>query len=263
MAIPSFGFTPPFNTSGKTLCLYAENLHKRFVLHHQGGIELTVFQGISLGLYRGEAVALYGASGSGKSTLMRSLYGNYRINQGQIWIQHRDSWCNLPDLFPHELIKIRQTTLGYVSQFLRVIPRVPALEVVADPLLQLGVAPDLARSKAKQLLDRLNIPDRLWTLSPTTFSGGEKQRINLARSFMVDYPILLLDEPTAALDAINRAIVVEMLLERKKQGTAILGIFHDDDARKQICDSVLEVMPTYPGAIYPGELPVPFDPKIK
>ena len=251
MAIPYLGLTPPCylseyllgHISGKILCLYAENLHKRFVLHHQGGIELTVLEGISLALHRGEAVALHGASGSGKSTLMRSLYGNYRINQGKIWIQHEDCWHNLPDLFPHELIKIRQTTLGYVSQFLRVIPRVPALEVVADPLLQLGVAPHLAELKAKQLLDRLNIPDRLWTLSPTTLSGGEKQRINLARSFMVDYPILLLDEPTAALDGVNQAIVVEMLLERKKQGTAILGIFHDDEARKQICDSVFEVIP--------------------
>ncbi|NEQ44761.1 MAG: phosphonate C-P lyase system protein PhnL [Leptolyngbya sp. SIOISBB] len=219
--------------------LVAENLHKCFVLHHQGGAQLPVLQGVSLALATGSCIALGGPSGSGKSTFMRSLYANYRIDQGNIWVKHQGQWLNLPTLAPHELIAVRQQTLGYVSQFLRVIPRVPALEVAAEPLMDLGTDPDLARDTVKKLFQRLQLPERLWQLSPTTFSGGEKQRVNIARTFAVNYPILLLDEPTSALDAANREVVMQLIEERKAQGCAIVGIFHDEEVRQRVCDRTL------------------------
>lgn len=229
---PSFGVS-------STVCLHAENLFKGFTLHNQGGIHLPVLRGVSLSLDVGECVALVGSSGSGKSTLMRSLYGNYRIDSGAIWVKHEGVWLDLPTLHPHELIEVRQKTIGYVSQFLRVIPRVPALEVAAEPLLELGFASEIAYDKVRELFVRLNLPERLWNLSPTTFSGGEKQRVNIARAFSVRYPILLLDEPTSALDGVNREAVVQLIEERRSQGCAMIGIFHDDEVRDRVCNRVL------------------------
>lgn len=221
------------------VCLHAENLFKGFTLHNQGGIHLPVLKGVSLSVEAGECVALVGSSGSGKSTLMRSLYGNYRIDSGSIWVQHDRNWVDLPTLQPHELIAVRQKTIGYVSQFLRVIPRVPALEVAAEPLLELGYAPEAAYDQVRELFLRLNLPERLWSLSPTTFSGGEKQRVNIARAFSVNYPILLLDEPTSALDGVNCEAVVQLIEERKSQGCSLVGIFHDDEVRDRVCNRVL------------------------
>lgn len=232
------------NLDGKTnqadkVALYAENLYKQFVLHHQGGMRLSVLQGVSLLIEAGECVALRGPSGSGKSTLMRSLYANYRIDDGSIWVRHQGSWVDLPTLEPHELMAVRQQTIGYVSQFLRVIPRVPALEVAAEPLIALGMDNESAEEKIKTLFCQLNLPERLWSLSPTTFSGGEKQRVNIARAFAMDYPILLLDEPTAALDAANREVVMQLIEQRKAQGCAMVGIFHDEDVRDRVSDREL------------------------
>jgi len=226
-----------------TTLLKAEHLHKSFVLHHQGGTCLPVLQGASLTVKAGECVALVGTSGSGKSTFMRSLYGNYRVDSGSIWVKHGAHWVNLPQLLPHELIEVRQKTIGYVSQFLRVIPRVSALDVAAEPLMELGVAADVAYAQVKELFDRLNLPERLWSLSPTTFSGGEKQRVNITRAFSVDYPILLLDEPTSALDATNREVVMQMIEERKAAGCALIGIFHDDEVRDRVCNRNLTFSP--------------------
>lgn len=219
--------------------LHAENLFKGFTLHNQDGIHLPVLRGVSLSVEAGECVALAGSSGSGKSTLIRSLYGNYRVDSGSIWVQHDGSWVDLPTLQPHELIAVRQKTIGYVSQFLRVIPRVPALEVAAEPLLELGYVPEAAYEQVREFFLRLNLPERLWSLSPTTFSGGEKQRVNIARAFCVSYPILLLDEPTSALDGVNREAVVQLIKERKAQGCAMIGIFHDDEVRNRVCNRVL------------------------
>jgi len=224
--------------SAKTL-LYADNLHKCFALHHQGGVKIPVLEGVTLAVEAGECVALKGPSGSGKSTFMRSLYANYRIDQGSVWVKHQTTWVDLPRLAPHELMAVRQHTLGYVSQFLRVIPRVGALEVAAEPLMDLGIEPETAKDKIRELFTRLNLPERLWHLSPTTFSGGEKQRVNIARAFSVNYPILLLDEPTSALDAANRKVVMQLIAERKAQGCAMVGIFHDDEVRERVCDRAL------------------------
>jgi len=219
--------------------LIAQDLHKQFVLHNQGGAELPVLSGVSLRVEPGECVALQGASGSGKSTFMRSLYGNYRVNSGHIWIRQGEQWLDLPQLPAHELMQLRQQTLGYVSQFLRVIPRVPAVTVAAEPLRAIGLRQAAAEDKIKALFERLNLPERLWQLSPTTFSGGEKQRVNIARAFAVDYPILLLDEPTSALDAANREVVSQLIEEAKAKGRALVGIFHDDEVRDRLCNRSL------------------------
>ncbi|MEM9214379.1 MAG: phosphonate C-P lyase system protein PhnL [Cyanobacteria bacterium P01_F01_bin.150] len=232
---------PPnqFVPKSSTTRLQADNLVKSFVLHTQGSIELPVLEGVSLAVNAGECVALSGPSGSGKSTFMRSLYANYRIDSGHIWVQHQETWVDLAQLEPHQLIEVRQHTLGYVSQFLRVIPRVPAVEVAAEPLMELGVEREDACEKVRGLFQRLKLPERLWELSPTTFSGGEKQRVNIARAFSVDYPILLLDEPTSALDAANREVVMQLIEERKADGCAMVGIFHDDEVRERVCDRQL------------------------
>ncbi|MCC0177088.1 phosphonate C-P lyase system protein PhnL [Waterburya agarophytonicola K14] len=225
---------PSIELSADTL-LYATGINKSFTLHNQGRINLPVLNNANLEVKAGECVALTGQSGSGKSTLMKSLYGNYGVDRGEIWLKHHDNWVDLVQLKPHQVIEIRQKTIGYVSQFLRVIPRVSALDVAAEPLLELGIDVDRAYQKIKKLFSLLNLPERLWQLSPTTFSGGEKQRVNIARALAVDYPIFLLDEPTSALDAKNRQVVVELLTEKKSQGCALIGIFHDEEVRNNLC----------------------------
>lgn len=227
--------TPTIATTTETL-LKAETLYKSFTLHTQGGVCLPVLEGLSFELKAGECVALTGASGSGKSTFMRCLYGNYRTDSGSIWIKYQGKWVDLTRTEPHQLLAIRQTIIGYVSQFLRVIPRVAALDVAMEPLLELGVELTEAREQATQMFARLNLPERLWNVSPTTFSGGERQRVNIARALLVNYPILLLDEPTSALDAKNADVVIELLQERKAKGCAMIGIFHDDEVLTKVCD---------------------------
>ena len=182
-------------------------------------------------------MALTGSSGAGKSTLMRMIYGNYRANAGSILVGETD----VARAQPREIIQLRRHTLGYVSQFLRVVPRVPTRDVVAEPLLILGTPREAALARAEALLERLNIPERLWSLSPTTFSGGEQQRVNIARGFAHDFPALLLDEPTASLDATNREVVLTLIEEAKARGAAIIGIFHDEAARARVCDREVDV----------------------
>ncbi|MDB9448063.1 phosphonate C-P lyase system protein PhnL [Anabaena sp. CS-542/02] len=220
--------------------LKVENLCKSFTLHQQGGVSLPVLQKVSLTVNSGECVALSGASGSGKSTLIRCIYGNYRADSGSVWVNHEKHWVDLCQLQPHELLAVRRGTIGYVSQFLRVIPRVPAVEVAAELLLDLGEERKVALAKVQELFYRLHLPERLWHLSPTTFSGGEKQRVNIARALAVNFPILLLDEPTSALDASNRQIVMELLEERKAMGCALIGIFHDEELQST-CNRVCAV----------------------
>ncbi|NIF33561.1 phosphonate C-P lyase system protein PhnL [Enterobacter sp. Cy-643] len=213
-----------------------ENLSKTFVLHHQHGIRLPVLANASLEVKSGECVVLHGHSGSGKSTLLRSLYANYLPDEGHIWVKHNDEWIDIVQAPAREVLAVRRQTIGWVSQFLRVIPRISALEVVMQPLLDLGVPREECEKKAASLLTRLNVPERLWHLAPSTFSGGEQQRVNIARGFIVDYPILLLDEPTASLDAKNSAAVVALIQEAKARGAAIVGIFHDEAVREQVAD---------------------------
>ena len=217
--------------------IHVRDLSKSFILHTQGGTVLPVMQRAGLDVAPGECVGLVGASGSGKSTLMRMIWGNYLADQGQIIVDGLD----VATASPRQIIALRRARLGYVSQFLRVLPRVPTVDVVAEPLLRLGVATDVARDAARSLLARLNIPERLWSLSPTTFSGGEQQRVNIERGFVRPCPALLLDEPTASLDAANREVVLTLIMQAKARGAAILGIFHDEAARAQVCDRVVDV----------------------
>ena len=219
------------------------NLSKTFTLHSQGGAIIPVMEGAELTVAPGECLGLIGASGSGKSTLMRMIWGNYLAATGSI----RVGGLDVAKAAPREIIALRRSTLGYVSQFLRVVPRVPTLEVVAEPLLTLGTAPEQARDRAARLLAQLNIPERLWSLSPTTFSGGEQQRVNIARGFVHPFPALLLDEPTASLDVRNREVVLTLIEAAKARGAAVIGIFHDEAARDRLCDRLIDVTRFSPG----------------
>jgi alpha-D-ribose 1-methylphosphonate 5-triphosphate synthase subunit PhnL len=200
-------------------------------------VVIEVMRDAGLTVASGECVGLTGASGAGKSTLMRMVWGNYLAAAGRIVVGDLD----VAQAAPREIIALRRRTLGYVSQFLRVVPRVATVDVVAEPLLTLGVEETAARERAMALLARLNLPEALWSLSPTTFSGGEQQRVNIARGFVHAYPALLLDEPTASLDAGNREVVLQLIEEAKAKGAAILGIFHDEAARQRVCDRFIDV----------------------
>ncbi|MBY6200934.1 phosphonate C-P lyase system protein PhnL [Maritalea mobilis] len=224
--------------------IQVEDLAKNFTLHNQGGAVIPVIEGAGFSVAPGECVALTGESGAGKSTVMRILYGNYLAQAGSVRINGID----ITRAEPRDILALRRETLGYVSQFLRVVPRVPTLEVVAEPLLALGRNEGEALDRARDLLTRLRIPETLWSLSPTTFSGGEQQRVNIARGFAHAYPALLLDEPTASLDATNRETVLSLIEEAKAGGAAIIGIFHDLDARERVADREIDVSAFTPRA---------------
>jgi alpha-D-ribose 1-methylphosphonate 5-triphosphate synthase subunit PhnL len=224
-----------------TVMLRTEGLAKLFVLHLQGGVRIPVLRDVDFEVRAGECVAISGPSGSGKTTLLRSLYGNYRADGGRIWVRHDGALLNLAAAPPRTVVAVRARTLGYVSQFLRVVPRVPALDIVADAARDMPH--EEARRRAAALLSRLNISPRLHPLPPATFSGGEQQRVNLARGFIGDRPVLLLDEPTASLDENNRDIVVQMIIEAKSSGIAVVGIFHDLVVRRKVADRLYEITP--------------------
>lgn len=212
---------------------------KRFTLHHQNGVELPVLEDVDLQAGSGECLVLDGPSGMGKSTLLKLIYANYRASAGRIEIRtESDVVIDVTQASARELVGLRRDTVGYVSQFLRVIPRVAALDVVAEPLLD-GQSIDpaavaAARDEAGRWLERLRIPQRLWQLPPATFSGGEQQRINIARSLIKPRPLLLVDEPTASLDPANTRTVVELIQEAVSRGAAVLGIFHDPDVGAEV-----------------------------
>jgi len=224
-----------------TLLLEASGLSKTFTLHGRAGLQLPVFSGVDLRVSAGECLALTGRSGSGKSSLLRCLYGNYGASAGRITIAHGGHRVDLMGAEPREVLAVRRGSLGYVSQFLRVIPRVPALDVVAQPLRQIGVAVEEARARAAQWLTRLNLAEQLWQLSPATFSGGEQQRVNIARGLIAGHAVLLLDEPTASLDATNRAVVVQLIREACARGAAVIGIFHDEEVRDAVATHRLDI----------------------
>lgn len=216
-------------------------LSKTFTLHQQNGVVLQVLRDLNFSVRGGECLVLHGESGAGKSTLLRTLYGNYLAAGGSIRIRHLDGWAELVGAEPRQVLAVRRQSLGYVSQFLRVIPRVSTLDVVMEPALSRGWRRGDAETRAKSLLGRLNIPEALWQLAPGTFSGGEQQRVNIARGFMVQWPVLLLDEPTASLDERNRQVVLELIGEAKAQGSALIGIFHDRAAREAVADRYLDM----------------------
>jgi alpha-D-ribose 1-methylphosphonate 5-triphosphate synthase subunit PhnL len=221
--------------------LVVNEVRKSFTMHLRGGIQLPVVENVHFSLKAGECAVLGGPSGVGKSSILKMLYGNYGVDFGQILIAHKGAFVDLAQASPRDVLDIRRVTLGYVSQFLRTVPRVSAIDVVAEPLTSLGESHQTARDKAAGLLSRLNLPEALWGLPPATFSGGEQQRVNIARGFITSHPVLLLDEPTASLDATNRAVVVEMIRAKKAAGVALLGIFHDEDVRAEVADQIIDV----------------------
>ena len=221
--------------------LSVQNLSKTFTMHLRDGVVLPVVANVNFEVQPGECVVLGGPSGAGKSSILKMVYGNYGVDAGSIELLHHGERVNLATADPRTVLTLRRDSIGYVSQFLRTVPRVSALDVVAEPLVIRGVDKAEAQERARVLLARLNLPERLWSLPPATFSGGEQQRVNIARGFITDHPVLLLDEPTASLDATNRAVVVAMIAEKKAAGVALLGIFHDEDVRNVVADRIVDV----------------------
>lgn len=221
--------------------LVVSDVAKSFTMHLRDGIKLPVVAGVSFSIRDGECAVLGGPSGAGKSSILKMLYGNYAVDEGQIIVQHEGGLIDLATASPRTVLSVRRQTIGYVSQFLRTVPRVSALDVVAEPLVERGEEREVARTKARSLLAQLNLPEKLWALPPATFSGGEQQRVNIARGFITEHPVLLLDEPTASLDAKNRDVVVALIAAKKAAGVALLGIFHDLDVRDAVADRIIDV----------------------
>src|SRR5262245_31846424 len=224
-----------------TTLLELTGVTKTFVMHLRGGAILPVLREVSFQVHAGECVVLNGPSGIGKSCILKMIFGNYRADSGSIAVREGRQWRDVVASSPREVLRLRQGVIGYVSQFLRTIPRVGALDLVVQSARDNGIEAETARARAAELLARLAIPQRLWQLPPATFSGGEQQRINIARGLVATHPLLLLDEPTASLDQKNRAAVVEFIRHRKRSGAALVGIFHDEDVKRQIADRSIEV----------------------
>jgi alpha-D-ribose 1-methylphosphonate 5-triphosphate synthase subunit PhnL len=223
--------------------LNVKKLSKRFTLHHQGSAVLNVLDCVDMDVRAGEIAALTGPSGAGKSSLLKAIYGTYRVNGGSIIVNHDGFETDIATAEPRVIAALRSNTIGYVSQFLRVIPRVSALDIVAEPAIEMGMARDAALERARTLLEALRIPDHLLSLSPLTFSGGEQQRVNIARAVAAPRPLMLFDEPTASLDPVNRATVLGMIADLREAGTAVLGIFHDPADRKTLAARDISITP--------------------
>ncbi|WP_295441316.1 phosphonate C-P lyase system protein PhnL [Sphingorhabdus sp. EL138] len=218
-----------------------EAIAKTFTLHNQGSTLVPVFANVSLEVAAGECVVLSGVSGVGKSTMLRAIYGNYVPSDGSVKLFHDGEYVDITNAPPHVVLDIRRRTMGYVSQFLRVIPRIQTLQLVMEPLLENSVDAGEAKDRAEAILAMLNLPKALWGLPPATFSGGEQQRVNIARVMVREYPVLLLDEPTASLDAANRQTVIKLMNAARDRGTAMVGIFHDEAVRNAVATRFFDV----------------------
>lgn len=221
--------------------LTVANVTKGFTMHLQGGIRLPVVDNVAFEVEAGECVVLGGQSGAGKSSLLKMVYGNYAADGGMIEVRHKGDMIDIVSASPRTVLEVRRQSIGYVSQFLSVIPRVSARDLVAEIARSWGADEHDARVRAGEMLARLNIPEQLWDLPPATFSGGEQQRVNIARGFTGEHPLLLLDEPTASLDAANRQVVLELIAEKKAKGAGLLGIFHDPETRTAVADRIIDV----------------------
>ena len=220
-----------------------EKASKSFTLHLREGARIAALRHLSLDVSAGECVVLRGPSGSGKSTLLKMIYGNYRCDEGKLLLRDGAEVVDVARAPPRRILALRRTTIAYVTQFLRVVPRVPTLDIVAGEARIQSHSPEVAREHAAAVLAELNLPERLWSLPPATFSGGEQQRVNVARGFVANHPILLLDEPTASLDPANREAVVRLIMKKKRAGVALLGIFHDEEVRDRIADRFVDLAP--------------------
>lgn len=222
--------------------LKVENLSKTFVLHTQNGKRIEALRGVSFNLGDGEILALAGKSGAGKSSLMKCLYRTYVATGGRILFRTAGhAYTDLASATEHEILQIRKTSIRYCSQFLQVIPRVPAVEVVAESLIRTGTPRAEALEQAEQLLAKLRLPRELWDAYPATFSGGEQQRINMARALISRSRLLLVDEPTASLDTGSKKIILDMLLDMKQSGSSVVLISHDEATLSRLADRRLHL----------------------
>ncbi len=247
--------SPTDNPTSTPVKLKLEGVSKHFFLHQRSNQALRVLQNVNLEVRAGECVALDGSSGMGKSSILKMIFGNYLASSGHIWVQKiGDEWIDVVHAPVREVLQLRANTINYVSQFLRIIPRIGAFDLIkqealfhkhsqenhAHSLASLPISPISTASenelneRVAQMLERLHISPRLWHLPPSTFSGGEQQRINLAKSLINPKPILLLDEPSASLDLSNAEIVIDLINAERRRGAAILGIFHDIDVKNAL-----------------------------
>jgi alpha-D-ribose 1-methylphosphonate 5-triphosphate synthase subunit PhnL len=222
------------------MILQTERLSKRFEIHHLER-RVPAFEDITFTLNEGEFVLVSGPNGAGKSTLLRCLYRTYLPTSGSAWYESRYGRIDLARAAEVDIVRLRAEEIGHVTQFLRPRPRVSALELVMEPLLAAGVQRSIAREQAEFLLALFGLKFALWHAYPTTFSGGEQQKVNLARSLARANRLLLLDEPTASLDATARAALVERLAELKAAGVAMLGVFHHPEDVQHLIDRTLAI----------------------
>jgi alpha-D-ribose 1-methylphosphonate 5-triphosphate synthase subunit PhnL len=222
--------------------LEVKNLNKTFQVHTRGSIEVKGFENIEFNVKEGEFLSLFGPSGAGKSSILKTLFRTYTTTSGNI-IFHRDngSIIDIASASESQILDLRKSEIGYVSQFLQILPRISAVDVVAEQLIFKGESEEVSRFKAQELLDYLSIREELFDLSPLTFSGGEQQRVNIAKGIIAPKSLLLLDEPTASLDKTNTMKVVEKLKILKTQGVAMVGIFHDLEAMETISDKIYKL----------------------
>lgn len=218
--------------------LTIQNLHKSFTIHHLNKT-FQALEGISLQVERGGFLGIVGKSGSGKSTILKSIYRTYEPQSGKILFQSEAfGEIDLLSATPRQIVYLRKYEIGYVSQFLSVMPRTTALQLVTQSLLDIGVEMDHATEKAKDALRHFDLDEKLWNSYPNNFSGGEKLRLNIARAIVKEPRLLLLDEPTASLDQASKIKVRESIEKLKAQGTTLIGIFHDLEFMEGLCDNV-------------------------
>ena len=225
-----------------THVLDIRSLTKGFVMHHLGS-KMQAFADVSFTVDPGEFVLLKGANGAGKSTLLRSLYRSYLAQSGQILFQSDHGQIDLAQAADVDIAHLRRTEIGFVTQFLLARPRVSAEAVVAEPLRMAGVNAINALDQARHWLETFGVKPELWRAYPTTFSGGEQQKVNLARALIRPQKLLLLDEPTASLDANARAALVTRLADLKSGGTAMIGVFHHPGDVEKLIDRVIDLTP--------------------
>lgn len=221
--------------------LEVNNLSKDFNLHILNDKRIEALKNINFNMKEGEIIGLTGKSGSGKSSLMKCLYRTYLASTGEIIYLSRAGAIDLVKADDHRIIDLRKNEITYCSQFLSVIPRVSAVDVVCENLFRVEKDKDYARSQAKIMLEQLGLPYELWDAFPVTFSGGEQQRINVARAIIAKPRFLLIDEPTASLDAKTKDVVVDMILQLKAEGTSVLVISHDEYTLERLCDRRIDL----------------------
>jgi alpha-D-ribose 1-methylphosphonate 5-triphosphate synthase subunit PhnL len=223
--------------------LVIENLSKTFVMHVGEEKTIPCLDSVSLTVETGQMVAVIGPSGAGKSSLLKCVYGSYLASSGEIFYTAANGTTyELTTTDLQTMRMLRMNEIGYVSQFFHVIPRIAALDVLCEPLINRGVAADKALARAKELLNIVGIPESLWNMYPSTFSGGEKQRLNILYGIISEPRLLLLDEPTASLDPTSKANVLALIKDLKERGSTILGVFHDYAAMQVVADKSYHIV---------------------